>query len=60
MSLSKPIDQLSGNRELVVGSGHASFFVVSSFVDRECWRDEDAPVIHMGIIVGMWGVSIRM
>jgi len=42
-----------------VGWEHASFFV-SSFVVRECWGDEDAPVIHMGIIVGMRGVSIRM
>jgi len=43
----------------VVGWEHASSFV-SSFVVRECWGDEDAPVIHMGIIVGMRGVSIRM
>ena len=27
---------------------------------REYWGDEDAPVIHMGIIVGMRGVPIRM
>ena len=43
----------------MVGWEHASFFV-SSFVVRAGWGDEDAPVIHMGIIVGMRGVSIRM
>jgi len=35
-------------------------FFVSSFVVREYWEDEDAPVIHMGMIVGMRGVSISM
>ena len=35
-------------------------FFVSSFVVREYWGDEDALVIHMGMIVGMRGVSIRI
>ena len=35
-------------------------FFVSSFVVREYWEDEDALVIHMGMIVGMQGVSISM
>ena len=35
-------------------------FFVSSFVVWEYWGDEDAPVIHMGMIVGMQGVSTRM
>lgn len=44
-----------------MGWEHASFFFsVSSFVVREYGEDGDAPVIHMGMIVGMRGVSIRM
>ena len=27
---------------------------------QEHWGDEDTPVTHMGMIVGMRGVSIRM
>ena len=37
-----------------------SFFFVSSFVVQEYWEDEDIPVIHMGMIMGMQGVSISM
>jgi len=42
-----------------MGWEHASFFV-NGFAVQECWGDEDAPVIHIGIIVGMQGVSIRL
>jgi len=40
--------------------GACVIFFVSSFVVLEYWGDEDAPVIHMGMIVGMRCVSIRM
>jgi len=59
MSLSKPIAQLIGEGCLWWGGSMRHFFV-SSFVVRECWEDEDALVIHMGMIVGMRDVSISM
>ena len=47
-------------REFVVGWGSTRRFFISSFVVWEYWGDEDALVIHVGMIVGMQGVSIRM
>lgn len=35
-------------------------FFRQRFVVREYWGDEDAPVIHIGMIVGIRGVSIKM
>jgi hypothetical protein len=58
MSLSKPIGPLVGGEgEFVVGVGDACQYFVSASL---CRGNEDAPVIHMGMIVGMRGVSIRM
>ena len=60
MSLSKPIGRWSEKGVSGEVGACVSFFSLAASLCGNIGGDRDAPVIHMGMIVGMRGVSIRM